>query len=36
MLTEAYMDGAEFGKFNEEWNGKYAAILKEMNLIKKK
>jgi putative tricarboxylic transport membrane protein len=35
MLTEAYMDGAEFGKFNEEWNGKYAAILKEMNLIKK-
>ena len=36
MLTEAYMDGAAFGKFLEEWNGKYAAILKDMNLIKKK
>ena len=36
MLTEAWMDGAAFGKFLEEWNGKYAIILKDMNLIKKK
>jgi putative tricarboxylic transport membrane protein len=36
MLTEAWMDGVTFGKFLDEWNGKYAAILKEMNLIKKK
>ena len=36
MLTEAYMDGAAFGKFLEEWNSKYAVILKDMNLIKKK
>jgi putative tricarboxylic transport membrane protein len=36
MLTEAYMDGAAFGKFLEEWNAKYAVILKDMNLIKKK
>ena len=35
MLSEAWMDGAAFGKFLEEWNGKYAVILKEMNLIKK-
>jgi putative tricarboxylic transport membrane protein len=36
LLTEAYMDGAAFGKFLEEWNAKYAVILNEMNLIKKK
>ncbi len=36
MLSEAYMDGAAFGKFLEEWNVKYAAILKDMNLLKKK
>jgi putative tricarboxylic transport membrane protein len=36
MLTEAWMDGAAFGKFLEEWNGKYAVILKDMNLIRKK
>jgi putative tricarboxylic transport membrane protein len=36
MLSEAYMDGAAFGKFLEEWNGKYAVILKDMNLLKKK
>ncbi len=36
MLTEAYMDGAAFGKFLDEWNAKYAVILKDMNLIKKK
>lgn len=35
-LSEGYMDSAEFGKFLEEWSGKYAVILKEMNLIKKK
>jgi len=34
-LSEGYMNGEEFGKFLEEWNGKYAVILKEMNLIKK-
>jgi putative tricarboxylic transport membrane protein len=36
MLSEAWMDGAAFGKFLDEWNGKYAAILKDMNLLKKK
>ncbi|MBU2055772.1 MAG: tripartite tricarboxylate transporter substrate binding protein [Proteobacteria bacterium] len=36
MLSDAWMDGATFGKFLEEWNGKYAVILKDMNLIKKK
>jgi putative tricarboxylic transport membrane protein len=36
MLTEAWMDGATFGKFLDEWSGKYAIILKDMNLIKKK
>lgn len=36
MLTEAWLDGAAFGKFLDEWNGKYAVILKEMGLIGKK
>jgi putative tricarboxylic transport membrane protein len=36
MLTEAWMDGATFGSFLDEWSGKYAVILKEMNLLKKK
>ena len=36
MLSEAWMDGVAFGKFLDEWNGKYAVILKDMNLIKKK
>jgi putative tricarboxylic transport membrane protein len=36
MLTEAWMDGAAFGKFLEEWNGKYAVILRDMGLIKQK
>lgn len=36
MLTEAWMDGAAFGKFLEEWNGRYAVVLKDMNLIKAK
>jgi putative tricarboxylic transport membrane protein len=35
MLTEAWMDGQTFGKFLAEWNGRYAVILKEMNLLKK-
>jgi putative tricarboxylic transport membrane protein len=36
MLSEAWMDGAAFGKFLDEWNGKYAVVLKDMNLLKKK
>jgi hypothetical protein len=36
MLTEAWMDGAAFGKFLEEWNGRYAVILKDMGVMKKK
>jgi putative tricarboxylic transport membrane protein len=36
MLSEAWMDGAAFGKFLDEWNGRYAVVLKDMNLIKKK
>ncbi len=36
MLTEAWMDGPTFGRFLEEWNVKFAAILNEMGLIKKK
>ncbi len=36
MLSEAYMDSAAFGKFLEEWNVKYAAILNDMGLIRKK
>ena len=36
MLTEAWLDGAAFGKFLEEWNGKYAVILRDMGLIKQK
>jgi hypothetical protein len=35
MLTEAWMDGQAFGKFLADWNGRYAVILKEMNLLKK-
>lgn len=34
MLTEAWMDGATFGKWLEEENGKYATILKDMGVIK--
>ena len=30
------MDSAAFGKFLDEWNTKYAVILKDMGLIKKK
>jgi putative tricarboxylic transport membrane protein len=36
MLTEAWMDGNAFGKFLEEWNGRYSVILRDMGLIKKK
>jgi putative tricarboxylic transport membrane protein len=36
MLSEAWMDSEGLGKFLEEWNGRYAVILKDMGLIKKK
>ena len=36
MLTEAWMDGATFGRWLERENARYAVSLKEMNLIKKK
>lgn len=36
MLSEAYLDSAAFGKFLEEWNVKFAAILNEMGLIRKR
>ena len=36
MLTNAWLGGDAFKKFLEEWNGKYAVILKDMGLIKKK
>ncbi|MEK6653908.1 MAG: tripartite tricarboxylate transporter substrate binding protein, partial [Thermodesulfobacteriota bacterium] len=36
MLTEAWMDGATFGKWLEAENDKYAVIVKDMGLIKKK
>jgi len=36
MLSDAWMGGAAFGKFLDEWNGKYAVILKDMGLIKTK
>lgn len=35
MLSEAWMDGAAFGKFLDEWNGKYTIILRDMGLAKK-
>ena len=35
MLSEAWMDGKDFGQFLNEWNGKYAAILKDMGVMKK-
>ena len=34
MLTEAWMDGVTFGKWLEEENSRYAAILKAMGIIK--
>lgn len=36
MLSEAWMDGPTFGRFLEEWNGRFAVILNDMGLIKKK
>ncbi len=36
MLSEAWMDGATFGKWLETENAKYAVIVKDMGLIKKK
>ncbi len=36
MLTPAWMDGETFGKWLEAERAKYAIILKDMNLIKKK
>jgi putative tricarboxylic transport membrane protein len=36
MLSEAWMDGETFGKWLEGENTKYAVIVKEMGLIKKK
>ncbi|MDZ4164998.1 MAG: tripartite tricarboxylate transporter substrate binding protein [Smithellaceae bacterium] len=36
MLSEAYLDSAGFGKFLDEWNVKYATILNEMGLLRKK
>jgi putative tricarboxylic transport membrane protein len=36
VISEGFMKGAEFEKYLEEMSGKYAVILKEMNLIKKK
>ncbi len=36
MLSAAWMDGATFGKWLEKENARYALVLKDMNLIKKK
>ncbi len=36
LISEGYMAGDEFTKYLTEMSGKYAVILKEMNLIKKK
>jgi putative tricarboxylic transport membrane protein len=36
LISEGYMAGDEFMKYLTDMSGKYAVILKEMNLIKKK
>ncbi|MBW6486894.1 MAG: tripartite tricarboxylate transporter substrate binding protein [Syntrophobacterales bacterium] len=36
MLSEAWMDGAEFGSFLEKENARYKTVLTDMGLIKKK
>jgi putative tricarboxylic transport membrane protein len=36
MISEGYLKGAEFEAYLNDMAGKYAVILKEMNLIKKK
>ncbi len=33
LLTEAWMDGPTFAKWLEDWNTRYAAILKDMGVI---
>ena len=33
MLTEAWMDGPTYGKWLEEWNGRYEAIYREMGVL---
>ena len=35
MLSEAWLDGKDFGTFLEELNTKYAVILKDMGMIRK-
>jgi putative tricarboxylic transport membrane protein len=35
LLTEAWMDGATFGKWLDQENARYAVMLKDMGLIKK-
>ncbi len=35
MLAEAWMNGPMFGKWLEEWNGRYREVFKEMGLLKK-
>ncbi len=36
IIAERYMNGRDFGKFLDEQNDRFAAILKDMNLYKKK
>ena len=36
MLSAAWMDGDTFGKWLEKENARYAVIVKDMGLIKKK
>ncbi len=36
MLSEAWMDGPTFGKWLDQENGRYAVILKDMGVLKKK
>ena len=36
MLSAAWMDGATFAKWLEKENERYAVVIKDMGLIKKK
>ncbi len=36
MLSEAWMDGPTFGKWLDQENGRYAILLKDMGVLKKK
>jgi hypothetical protein len=36
MLSPAWMDGETFGKWLEKENARYAVIIKDMGLMKKK